>query len=115
MTDPVMTVNGHVYDRVFIERWFNTRGPVREPLTNELLSSTALVPQKDVKRDIRKWVSRQLLSMQKEEDGTARIESNDCADSYKYRFAILVITILCVLILLRFCCNSLLCDFQALQ
>ena len=43
MKDPVVSVDGHTYERVCIEQWFAT-GARTSPVTNESLSSTTLVP-----------------------------------------------------------------------
>jgi importin subunit alpha-1 len=51
MTDPVSTVDGHVYDRINIQRWFNT-GKMTSPVTGQVLASTLLVPNHPIRQMI---------------------------------------------------------------
>jgi hypothetical protein len=51
MVDPVSTVDGHVYDRINIQRWFNT-GKMTSPVTGQLLASTLLVPNHPIRQMI---------------------------------------------------------------
>ena len=43
MVDPVMTTDGHTYERVAIERWF-ANGTRRSPKTNAVLEDTSVFP-----------------------------------------------------------------------
>lgn len=51
MVDPVSTVDGHVYDRINIQRWFNT-GKMTSPVTGQALTSTALTPNHPLRQMI---------------------------------------------------------------
>jgi hypothetical protein len=51
MVDPVSTVDGHVYDRLNIQRWFNT-GNASSPVTGAPLASTVLVPNHPLRQMI---------------------------------------------------------------
>lgn len=51
MVDPVSTVDGHVYDRLNIQRWFNT-GKSTSPVTGQPLASTILVPNHPLRQMI---------------------------------------------------------------
>lgn len=50
MEDPVMTVDGSSYERASIEAWFQKTD--RDPLTNEIVTSKALIPNKALKSAI---------------------------------------------------------------
>jgi len=50
MEDPVMTVDGSSYERASIEAWFQKTD--RDPLTNEIVTSKALIPNKTLKSAI---------------------------------------------------------------
>eukprot|EP01027_Heterolobosea_sp_BB2_P013472 GEZU01019437.1.p1 GENE.GEZU01019437.1~~GEZU01019437.1.p1 ORF type:complete len:476 (-),score=80.38 GEZU01019437.1:142-1443(-) len=56
MRDPVITVDGHVYDRMAIARWFATHSPPTSPLTNQKLESTQLIPNTKLKQQIEQFV-----------------------------------------------------------
>ena len=43
MRDPVVTADGHTYDRANIQRWFD-QGNDTSPLTNRVLANLSLVP-----------------------------------------------------------------------
>jgi len=43
MRDPVITVDGHTYERVSIQEWFD-RGNTTSPLTNAVLRRKELAP-----------------------------------------------------------------------
>ena len=43
MTDPVITVDGHTFERKAIEEWFS-RGNCTNPLTGKALASKVLIP-----------------------------------------------------------------------
>ena len=51
MVDPVSTVDGHVYDRINIQRWFNT-GKSTSPVTGQPLAATILVPNHPLRQMI---------------------------------------------------------------
>lgn len=51
MRDPVTTIDGHCYERKFIEAWF-TQGHRTSPITNLPLSSTIVVPNLALKQAI---------------------------------------------------------------
>ena len=50
MKDPVKTVDGHIYDRASIQRWFTHN--TTSPLTGLRLQSTVLEPQLELKKQI---------------------------------------------------------------
>jgi hypothetical protein len=50
MEDPVITADGSSYERASIEAWFKKTD--RDPLTNEIVSSKALIPNKTLKSAI---------------------------------------------------------------
>jgi len=43
MTDPVIALDGHTYEKRAIEQWFS-QGRLTSPVTNLRLNSTTLVP-----------------------------------------------------------------------
>ncbi len=49
--DPVVAADGHTYERVAIQEWLDT-GHLRSPMTNQLLSHTALIPNHTLKKII---------------------------------------------------------------
>jgi len=51
MSDPVSTVDGHVYDRINIQRWFNT-GKNTSPVTGQPLPSIVLTPNHPLRQMI---------------------------------------------------------------
>jgi hypothetical protein len=63
MEDPVITTDGSSYERASIEAWFQKTD--RDPLTNEIVSSKALVPNKTLKSAIQaaREPDRQRLSV----------------------------------------------------
>lgn len=60
MTDPVMTADGNVYEREYIEHWIRTRRqqklPVTSPSTNMELAFTQLVPLLALKKAIEAYL-----------------------------------------------------------
>ena len=50
MEDPVITADGSSYERASIEVWFKKTD--RDPLTNEIVASKALIPNKALKSAI---------------------------------------------------------------
>ena len=58
MKDPVKTIDGHVYDREAIERWFTHN--ITSPLTGLRLQSTILTPLTELKKEIEEY----LISLQ---------------------------------------------------
>jgi hypothetical protein len=70
MADPVVTCDGHTYERQAIERWFQ-RGNQTSPLTGLALSSTLLYPNYALKQLIDEMptlsqLQRQLLKLEDE-------------------------------------------------
>lgn len=61
MTDPVICADGHTYERVAIEQWFQQRST--SPLTNQELCSLELVPNYALKHVIEKTLK--ILTLQK--------------------------------------------------
>ena len=61
MTDPVVTADGHTYERESIEQWFmltTGRGqPATSPMTNEVLPTTDVVPNIALRAQIRSMES----------------------------------------------------------
>ena len=58
MTNPVMTVDGHSYERSAIEEWFKHKNT--SPKTGLALDSKALLPNLTLKTQIKEWVDDQL-------------------------------------------------------
>ena len=54
MKDPVKTIDGHIYDRHAIERWFQEHST--SPLTGLPLSSKGLIPNITIKKQIEKFI-----------------------------------------------------------
>lgn len=59
MKDPVRTVDNHVYDRHAIERWFTHN--TTSPLTGLRLTSTLLVPDTQLKKQIHEFLEKLLI------------------------------------------------------
>lgn len=59
MVDPVITVAGFTYERKEISAWF-ARGKCTDPMTNESLDSTDLIPNRALKSQIREWMGKRL-------------------------------------------------------
>lgn len=57
MRDPVVTSDGHTYERVAIAKWFN--GRKTSPMTNLPLRSTALTPNRALQSSITEFLSKQ--------------------------------------------------------
>lgn len=60
MSDPVKTIDGHTYDRICIERWFQINNT--SPLTGLHLTSTILEPNIELKQQIEKFTKEKLKS-----------------------------------------------------
>lgn len=58
MEDPVVTLAGQTYSRKAIEEWFS-RGKITDPLTRMDLKSTQLIPNCNLKSQIREWKQAQ--------------------------------------------------------
>jgi hypothetical protein len=58
MDDPVQTVDGHTYERVWIEKWL--QGHNTSPLTNVKLLDTKLTPNHALKKAIDEWSCMQV-------------------------------------------------------
>jgi len=54
MSDPVVTCDGHTYERSAIEAWFRSKNT--SPITNEALESKALIPNIHLRSQIREFV-----------------------------------------------------------
>jgi hypothetical protein len=57
MTDPVITVDGHTFERKAITEWFN-RGNITNPLTGAPLDSKMLIPNIALKGVIEEYNRR---------------------------------------------------------
>ena len=53
MVDPVITCDGHTFERAAVERWFQTRPS--NPLTGADLTSTTLTPNITLRKAIADW------------------------------------------------------------
>jgi len=53
MSDPVMAADGHSYERTAIERWLATKST--SPLTGAELEHGILIPNHNLRRQIREW------------------------------------------------------------
>lgn len=58
-SDPVTTVDGFTYDRINIERWFQTHDT--SPCTNVVLESKELVPNVVVKESVNSWIKGETI------------------------------------------------------
>ncbi|KAJ1469842.1 U box, partial [Baffinella frigidus] len=56
MTDPVFATDGHTYERTEIERWLKSH--TTSPLTNEVLPGKDLVPNHNLRSQIREYRDR---------------------------------------------------------
>jgi hypothetical protein len=56
MVDPVFAADGHTYERVEMERWLATKST--SPLTNEVLPHKMLVPNHNLRSQIRDYVEK---------------------------------------------------------
>ena len=54
MIDPVKTTDNHTYDRLSIERWFQTRHT--SPLTGLVLNDITLTPHKELRNQIQEYI-----------------------------------------------------------
>ena len=72
MTDPVMTVDGHTFERKAIEEWFSKTktGKPKNPMTNLELKSKNLYPNRTLKAAIEEFKNeipaREKQQMEKE-------------------------------------------------
>ena len=57
MRDPVVTCDGHTYEREAIEQWFS-QGKTKSPLTNEQLKNKELIPNMFAKNHIDSFVEK---------------------------------------------------------
>jgi len=79
MTEPVKTIDGHIYDRLAIERWIEHN--TTSPLTGLRLISTILAPQNELRQQIEEFVQSAVteqLSAVNVNDNT--IDTNDIAE-----------------------------------
>ena len=72
--DPVMTEDGHMYERVAIARWLETHQ--RSPMTNKAMS-TELVPAVQVKNMIRGMIKSGALTGEKTDEWQKKIEDEE--------------------------------------
>jgi len=56
MTDPVMAMDGHTYDRSAIENWLENNNT--SPLTNNVLPAKTLIPNHNLKSQIEAWKTK---------------------------------------------------------
>ena len=64
MTDPVKTIDGHIYDRTSIERWFQINNT--SPLTGLHLSSMALEPHDLLRTQIENFLKSEVANLSDE-------------------------------------------------
>lgn len=57
MNDPVITVDGHTFERKAIEEWFS-RGNSTNPLTGKAIQSKVLIPNIALKNVIEEFLDR---------------------------------------------------------
>ena len=55
MADPVIAIDGHSYDRESITEWFRLRQPPTSPKTGEVLTSTKLITNHNIRQLIQEW------------------------------------------------------------
>jgi hypothetical protein len=67
MKDPVFATDGHTYERLAIEKWFQTNySNLRSPMSNETLESSTLTPNRALKKLIDRYrdkVDKELLHL----------------------------------------------------
>jgi len=56
MVDPVFAADGHTYERAEMERWLNSKST--SPLTNEVLPHKMLVPNHNLRSQIKEYVEK---------------------------------------------------------
>jgi len=56
MVDPVFAADGHTYERAEMERWLISKST--SPLTNEVLPHKMLVPNHNLRSQIREYVEK---------------------------------------------------------
>eukprot|EP00617_Octactis_speculum_P014832 CAMPEP_0185750568 /NCGR_PEP_ID=MMETSP1174-20130828/9350_1 /TAXON_ID=35687 /ORGANISM="Dictyocha speculum, Strain CCMP1381" /LENGTH=86 /DNA_ID=CAMNT_0028427179 /DNA_START=82 /DNA_END=338 /DNA_ORIENTATION=- len=54
MEDPVIAADGHTYDRLAIQQSFAS-GNTKSPMTNQLLETANLIPNRSMKSRIADW------------------------------------------------------------
>ena len=65
MDDPVVAADGETYDRACIQEWID-RGKRTSPMTNMLLPSLSLVPNRRIKSKIEEWKEGRKKSTRRE-------------------------------------------------
>jgi len=89
MRDPVVTDDGHSYERCNIVRWFAKH--TTSPLTGKKLRHTCLIPNLALRKTIAEWLERQREEKKtREDDNDARVETarvswitrEDAAEAY---------------------------------
>ncbi|TNV76976.1 hypothetical protein FGO68_gene15513 [Halteria grandinella] len=56
MKDPVMTADGHSYEKKNIEKWLTNNN--KSPLTGEVLTNKALIPNHSLRSTIKDFLSK---------------------------------------------------------
>lgn len=80
MEDPVMTLDGHSYDRRAIEAWFAT-GRNKSPVTGAVLPSRALIPNHNLRKAIQHYLKQQpALAHLKQSERTAKSQEQVLKD-----------------------------------
>ena len=65
MSDPVVTCDGHTYERIAIEIWFEDRQT--SPLTNAVLENKTLTPNIALRKSIEEWEDKHLLLLRRDQ------------------------------------------------
>ena len=74
MEDPVITVDGHSYEREAIEEWFS-RGRIISPLTGSPLGTTHLTPNHALKKAIAELIEKKLPQLREQERFKPNLET----------------------------------------
>lgn len=80
MEDPVIAMDGETYERTAIESVFSGNGPLRSPLTNEVLESALLIPNRAMKRLIeerRKVIEEKMMAQHADMIGKASTSTKE--------------------------------------
>ena len=80
MRNPVVTDNGHSYERCNIVRWFAKH--TTSPLTGKKLRHTNVIPNLALRKTIAEWLERHIAEKQsKKDDNDARVEMTQVSES----------------------------------
>ena len=80
MRDPVVTDDGHSYERCNIVRWFAKH--TTSPLTGKKLRHTNVIPNLALRKTIAEWLERYIAEKQSRKDDTdARVEMAQVSES----------------------------------